>query len=427
VNPFNVLVLVVLGALVMMLPRRQAAMPLLIAALYTTEMHVLEIGPAHFTTMRILVLLGFIRIWVRSEGFAHGFQAADKAIAGWAATLMITGLFHDEGAMVFRSGMVWTEVGIYCLFRIFISNVEEVRSAMRFLCLAIVPLAGLMALESFTGNNLFAALGGVSETSISRAGNLRAGGPFDHPIFAGMVGACAVAWGLAFWRTSRLQSTIAVLAGVTIVFSAASSGPIMMTVFVLLGRLAWVLRRHMAMVRWVIALGIFLLDVVMHDPVYFLMARVDIAGGSQSYFRAALVQSALNHLPEWWLVGTDYTRHWMASGIHANATSTDITNHFLAMGVLGGFPLMLAFITVLVVSFGNVGRALHGGALSHADRALVWGLGALLFGFVMFFWSISIYVQTVALLYFTFACLQTAAGPGGSRSVPHSSVETAIA
>ena len=88
---------------------------------------------------------------------------------------------------------------------------------------------------------------------------------------------------------------------------------------------------------------------------------------------------------------------------------------------------MLAFITVLVVSFGNVGRALHGGALSHADRALVWGLGALLFGFVMFFWSISIYVQTVALLYFTFACLQTAAGPGGSRSVPHSSVETAIA
>ena len=53
----------------------------------------------------------------------------------------------------------------------------------------------------------------------------------------------------------------------------------------------------------------------MEDPIYFLMARIDISGGSQGYFRAQLIRSLIDHLSEWWLAGKDYTRHWMASGI----------------------------------------------------------------------------------------------------------------
>ncbi len=64
------------------------------------------------------------------------------------------------------------------------------------------------------------------------------------------------------------------------------------------------------------------------------MARIDIIGGSQGYYRAQLIRSSLEHLSEWWATGTDYTRHWMSSGIYANNRHTDITNHFLAMGVM---------------------------------------------------------------------------------------------
>ena len=41
----------------------------------------------------------------------------------------------------------------------------------------------------------------------------------------------------------------------------------------------------------------------------------------------------------------------MPTGIHANEFHTDITNHFLQMGVLGGLPLLLVFVLVLIAAF----------------------------------------------------------------------------
>ena len=67
-----------------------------------------------------------------------------------------------------------------------------------------------------------------------------------------------------------------------------------------------------------------------------------------AYHRAALIESAIKHLDEWWLAGTDYTRHWMPSGIPANENHTDLTNHYIAMGVMGGLLLLLLFIWLLL-------------------------------------------------------------------------------
>jgi hypothetical protein len=138
--------------------------------------------------------------------------------------------------------------------------------------------------------------------------------------------------------------------------------------------------------------------------VYFLMARIDVAGGSQGWFRAQLISAAIEHLDEWWFAGTDYTRHWMATGIHANDIHTDIVNQVLAMGVMGGLPLMALFIMVMVAAFRDVGRATReneGASLD--DRFLAWTLGALLFGHVMNFWSIYLFDQSVVFLYLVLA------------------------
>src|SRR5207253_439216 len=102
-----------------------------------------------------------------------------------------------------------------------------------------------------------------------------------------------------------------------------------------------------ALVRLATVLGIVVLQIVMNDPVYFLMARIDFTGSSTGWFRAQLIRSSIQHLDEWWAVGTDYTRHWMPSGIYANEIHTDITNHFLEMGVWGGLPLLSLFVLAL--------------------------------------------------------------------------------
>ena len=122
-----------------------------------------------------------------------------------------------------------------------------------------------------------------------------------------------------------------------------------------------------------------------------------------------MIRSSIEHLGEWWVVGTDYTRHWMATGMYANERHTDITNHYLAMGVLGGLPLMVLFVALLALSFRDIGRVLKQRTSGPVeDRRLIWSIGAVLFGFVMSFCSISMFDQVVIFYYLTLAAVQAA-------------------
>jgi hypothetical protein len=180
----------------------------------------------------------------------------------------------------------------------------------------------------------------------------------------------------------------------------------MMVLFILFALGLWKVQAHLRAVRWFGLMAVIALDIVMKDPVYFLMARIDIAGGSTGWHRARLIQSSIEHLDEWWLAGTDYTRHWMATGVHASQAHADITNHFLGMGILGGLPLMLIFVLILVAAFRAVGRALRENASGTLEqRFLIWTLGAILFGSVMNFFSCSPFDQSVVFMYLIFAAI----------------------
>jgi len=246
----------------------------------------------------------------------------------------------------------------------------------------------------------------VNQTSLVREGHVRASGPFAHPILAGSAGATCFPMAAYLWRQHRRYALVGLFAASGIVVAATSSGPIMMAAFILLGLLLWRLREQMRLIRWATLLGILALAAVMKDPVYFLVARIDISGGSQGYFRAQLIRSSIEHLDEWWLAGTDYTRHWMASGVYANERHTDITNHILAMGVTGGLLLMLIFVLVVVAAFRAVGQAMRNqpGA-SHEHRFLMWTLGTLVFGHLMNFMSISLFDQSILFFYFVLAAI----------------------
>ena len=69
---------------------------------------------------------------------------------------------------------------------------------------------------------------------------------------------------------------------------------------------------------------------------------------------------------------------------------------------------MLGFLAILAYSFRDVGRALaQCAASSTADQSLIWGAGALLFGFTMNFWSISLFDQSVIFFYLCLAAIQS--------------------
>jgi hypothetical protein len=100
-------------------------------------------------------------------------------------------------------------------------------------------------------------------------------------------------------------------------------------------------------------------------------------------------------LGEWWLTGTDYTRHWIAYGIPWSAYHTDITNYYLVMGVMGGLPCMLLFIAILFKAFQSLGRRMRPLRLAkNPIEFTLWSVGATLFAHCFTFFSIGYFDQS---------------------------------
>lgn len=412
-NIFGIAFTFVISVLLLRMPRDWASLPLLLVTAYITRTQQLEIGPLHFPAMRVLIAVGVLRAAMHRERISGGLNMLDRAVALWALWDILTIAFHQSDVVVFRLGFLCDAVGVYYLFRVFIRGIEDVRTVFEMVCILLVPLAATMLVEKLNGINPLSWIEfGPAEVATTN-GHFRAQGAFAHPILAGTVGAVCLPMAISFWRENRNLALVGIVATLAIVFASGSSGPIM-TTFATIATLAlWVIRSQMQAIRWLAVVMIIALSFVMNDPVYFLMARIDITGGSTGYFRAQLIQSAIDHLSEWWFAGTDYTRHWMQTGITANPNHTDMTNYYLQMGVWGGLPLMLLFVWILCVAFNRAGKALRASQGASLDQQFrIWALGSILFGHAVAFWSISYFDQTIVFLFLVLACI-------GSLRVAH--------
>ena len=313
----GILFTAVTAGMLLSLPRRQAPLALLLGAAYITLGQQLNIG-VHLPVMRILIAVGFLRVMMRGEGIRGGLNWIDKLLGLWLLWNLCTIAFH-ENQLIFRLGTAYDIVGPYFLFRVFIYGTEDIRAVFKMVCLALGPLALMLLMEKFSGKNMFGLIGLGPTEVVTTNGHFRAQGPFGHPILAGVAGGGLFSDGSLFLAgkpgcgpggnllypgncfRQRFQRTCD-----DAFCGDRGIGP--------LGDSRFNAGRSL-----VAAVAIIGLAFVMNDPVYYLMARIDITGGSTGYFRAQLIQSAINHLSEWWFAGTDYTRHWMLTGIAAQS------------------------------------------------------------------------------------------------------------
>lgn len=388
----------------LVVPARWAPMPLLLVACYTTPNLGFNVGPFSFTAVRALIMAGFVRVMVRCERPSAGGSGLDWILAAWAIVALLSGFFREEQkeALIFRLGLVYNVLGIYFLIRCFCKTIDDLSRLIKLTALVLVPVALEMVNEIVSGRNLFGALGGGQEWVVVRDSRVRARGPFAHPIFAGTVGAICLPLMVGLWRRHRRYAVLGVTACLLMVITSNSSGPLMSAMFSVFGLVLWHWRHLTRRLRVAAVIGYVLLDIVMKAPAYYLIARIDLTGGSTGWHRARLIESSLEHLDEWWLVGTDYTRHWMPTGVSWSPNHTDITNYYLKMGVMGGLPLMLLLITAYGVGFSYIGRCLrlHGETGSN-DKFLVWCLGVGLFSHAASSISVSYFDQSYLFLYLT--------------------------
>lgn len=363
-----------------------------------------DIGVGTLTAVLILITVGIARVVIRREWIHGELNSLDWLMIGWGLWMVASVAFHEkpETPVVLRIRNLYEAWGLYLLFRVFCRSREDVKQLARILALVLVPVAVAMVAERWTGMNLFAGFGGVPEFSAIRNGVVRSQGPFAHAILAGSVGGVCLPLMAGLWRDRRFLSLLGITACTAMVITSGSSGPILAAGAGVGVLLLWPLHERMRLVRWAAVLLYLALDVCMNRPAYFLISDIDLMGGSTSWHRAQLIRSTFEHIGEWWLAGTDYTRHWMPTGVPSSPNQTDITNHYIGMAVMGGLPLMLLFIGIIAKGFWNVGDAIR--AHTAAGRSFSsWIVGASLFAHAVTCFSVSYYDTSVIFLYLTLA------------------------
>lgn len=391
------------------LPRRWALVPLLVGCCYMTIGQGISLGSFSLPLYRMLLAVGFLRVLVRRERLIGGLTSVDKLVLAWGAWIMFASLFHNRApgsGPEYASGLVFNILGAYFLIRIWSGNVQDVVAVVSLLSLILVPVALEMTSELFTERNLFSVFGGVQEGVSWRDGRFRAQGPFRHPILAGTVGATCFPLFIGLWNYRRSLAVVGIAASGLMVLASGSSGPMMSCILAVGAVGMWRFRSRMHQFRWLAVLVYIVLEIVMSRPAYYIIEKGNLTGSSTGWHRAQLIESSIKHLGEWWLVGTDYTRHWMASGTTFNPDHVDITNYYLMFGVVAGLPALVLLVAILWKSFRRVGIGLaSAGSRTSREVFFIWCFGAALFAHAATSLSVAYFDQSMLFFWATVAII----------------------
>ena len=399
IHPLGLLALLILGMIVLSAKREKALLPLIIISCFVSSAQRIVVAGLDFNFIRMMVIFGWTRILSKKEHVGFKLEFGDKLMIAWAVSKTILhtiqqGEFH---ATVYQLGNAFETLGIYFMTRVLVRSIEDVKTLVRMLLLLCIPLAVLFLVESKSGHNLFSVLGGVPKMSIVREGRVRAQGAFAHPILAGSFFASVVPMVLALVfkdKKLNLSPFVGFMSLMGIIYFCASSTPVVGVLFAIIGMSFFMFRYKMKTVQKLIVIGLIGLDLAMKAPLWHLLSRIDIAGGSTGYFRYLLIDKAIAHFKDWALVGVPSTGYWSDIG---GENMSDIVNQYIFEGVEGGFLTMALFIAVMVVCFATVGRIIKSKKLSGNDELLIWSLGAALFTHSFMFLVVSYFGQIVML------------------------------
>lgn len=372
---------------------------------------VILIGPFTFPLFRMVLAFGATRVLLRGERIRGRLNAIDKMVIAWAIWVFLSSFFHKftpGSGPIFALGAGYNVILPYFLLRIWCRSEREMMIMVGAIAALLVPVATAMVAENITLHNPFAIFGGVLETPIIREGRVRASGPFAHPILAGTVGATCFPLMVSLWKPRRVLAILGITACVAMVLASASSGPLMSLIFGIFALCMWPLRRLTRFVIPAFVSTYILLSFVMSRPPYYLLNRIDLTGGSTGWHRAALIDGFIAYFSEWWMFGTDRTRHWMPYAPGPTPEHTDITNAYIGFAIVGGLLALLLILTILWRAFSWVGFvACKRTGISSRSGFLAWCLGSSLFAHATTSISVAYFDQSVIFFWATISLISS--------------------
>jgi hypothetical protein len=387
-HPLVVVALLVAMVLMLWRPRKFAVIPLFLCAfLVPREQQVLLLG-AHFYIRFILVLTGFVRVVQSGFRIAGGFNIIDKLFLVWVSYRFFAATITNwpTGTMEQLQFLLQAICG-YFLLRYLIQNEEDVARAAKTLALCAFILGVCMLYEKHSQINPFGMyLGGAPITPEIRNGSARAQATFGHSILAGCFGGTLVPLFMWLWSKKAKAASVFGLAGSTLmVLTANSSTPLLAYVAGILGLLLWPVRNTMKYLRWALVATIAALAIQMNAPVWFVIAHVDVVGGSGGYDRAVLIDSCIRHISEWWLIGTNQNGGW-------GYDMWDMSNQFVAEAETGGLIALICFIAMIVKCFSRLGTMRK--TAKPEQQWLMWCLGSVMLSHLFAYLGVAYWDQT---------------------------------
>jgi len=389
--------------------RSQAVLPIVLVACLIPAAQRILIGGFDFTMVRMLILVGIVRVAAKGELNAFKPIPLDYALVLWiaSASMIYTIREGSFAAFVSTMGSGLDTVGIYFLLRCLLRTPRDIENGLRIFAGVTVLIGFFMAIEWLTARNMFHVFGGVREITWVRDGRLRCQGAFSHPIMAGTFGATMAPFFVGLWlqkAQGRWLAIAGLVAAFFVVLFSASSGAVVAFAASLFAWVVWRYRVHLRAILWGGLAAAIFVHFAREKPIWHLMARAASLVGGTGFHRYKLIDAWIQHFPEWWLLGTNGMKHW-GWGLQ------DVTNQFVLEGVRGGLLTLVAFVALLTVAFRTLGAAMRWAdkRLEAEDarrlRLLAWALGASLFTHMVSFTSVSYFGQMESLLFILFAMI----------------------
>ncbi len=401
VDPIGLVVLGIMMLCLLLLPKAKATLPIILLACLIPAAQRIVVFGLDFSFLRLMILTGWTRFLIRNELRRFRWLPLDTVIIAWklAGIILFTLQQRRFGAFIYQCGTAFDLLGIYFFFRIAIPRWDQIRQSVQSFLIISIPALIPFLIERATGRNLFAFMGGVPEQTMIRNGRLRCQGAFPHPIIAG----CFFATLLPIYASLLFRKgantfliILGVISTILIVVNTASSTPAMALIAGFLAFSFIPLRPYLSLIRIGAVLMLTALHFYMKGPVWSLLARVDLSGGSTGYHRYMLVDQFIRRFSEWALWGTPSTEHW-------GYFLFDTANQYVAEGTGAGLLNLLLFLWIFVLAFRYVGRAWRFWERDRERFLGAWGFGAALFTHMVAFIGVAYFGQISVVLFFQLA------------------------
>lgn len=394
----TIIITTVLAGMTCIIWKKYFLLPFIIATCFVPADQRIVLMDLDFTPLRILIVVGFLRIIFRGEQLSFKLNRFDKLVLAWTicGAIIYVLQWSDMRAMIYKCGVLFDVIGFYWLFRVNINDLNDVGSLVKVFAICSVILAFFVGIEWATGRNPFEVLGRV--TTRVRQGRFRCQASFPHSIMLGLFWATLVPvfiCGIKYLKHLKLLSWSALITSSFMVISSASSTPWLTLVAVLCLLSFFRFRKYGCYATWIGIGALVILHIVMKAPVWHLFARINVVGGSTGYHRYNLIDNAISHFGEWALLGTRSTAHW-------GYMTEDVTNQYIYEAVMGGLLSLVLFIVLLATAVKIVGSySLR--KLQSDQQWFVWGLCVSLLGHCISFLGVTYFGQIQMLLYFELA------------------------